>query len=95
MKDLKALLIGAVLGLAAFGVYAAYDYSHQPAKVLVRATVGAGATLWQLVDREMSKAGDDRDIRQVLYETVQLNELKSPNRLNVGDVIIIPVEVQK
>lgn len=95
MKTLKVLLIGAVLGLAAFGVYAVYDYSHQPEKVLVRATVGAGASLWQLVNREMDKAGDERDIRQVLYETVQLNELKSPDRLNVGDVIIIPLEVQK
>ena len=95
MKTLKALLIGAVLGLAAFGVYAAYDYSHQPEKVLVRATVSAGGTLWQMVAAEMDKAGDERDVRQVLYETVNLNNIKNPHLLDVGDVVIIPLEVKK
>lgn len=95
MKTAKAMLVGAVLSCALFGVCAAYNLSHQPEKVLVRATAGAGATLWQMVSREMDKAGDKRDIREVLYETVKLNELKSPNLLDVGDVIIIPLEVQK
>lgn len=95
MKTAKAMLVGAVLACALFSVCAAYNYTHQPEKVLVKATAGAGATLWQLVSREMDKVGDERDVREVLYETVKLNELKSPDRLNVGDVIIIPLEVQK
>lgn len=95
MQNLAAMLAGAVVACALFGVCAAYNLAHQPEKVLVKATAGAGATLWQLVSREMDKAGDKRDIREVLYETVKLNELKSPNLLDVGDVIIIPLEVQK
>lgn len=95
MKTAKAMLVGAVVACALFGVCAAYNLTHQPERVLVKATAGAGATLWQLVSREMDKAGDKRDIREVLYETVKLNELKSPNLLDVGDVIIIPLEVQK
>lgn len=95
MKTAKTMLVGAVVACALFGVCAAYNLAHQPEKVLVKATAGAGATLWQMVSREMDKAGDKRDIREVLYETVKLNELKSPNLLDVGDVIIIPLEVQK
>jgi len=95
MKTAKAMLAGAMLACALFSVCAVYNLATQPEKVLVKATAGAGATLWQLVSREMDKAGDSRDVREVLYETVKLNELKSPDRLNVGDVVIIPLEVKK
>ncbi len=95
MQNLAAMLAGAVVACALFGVYAAYNLVHQPEKVLVRATAGAGDTLWQLVSREMDKAGDKRDIREVLYETVKLNNLKNPSVVEIGDVVIIPVEVNK
>lgn len=95
MQNMAAMLASAAMACALFAAASAYNHINQPEKVLVRATVGAGGTLWQLISDEMRKAGDDRDIREVFYETVKLNNLKNPNVVEIGDMVIIPVEVNK
>lgn len=50
-------------------------------------TVHTGDTLWDLADRY---TGDSVDIRQVVYEIKELNQLDS-NVLEIGTSLIIPI----
>ncbi len=86
----KMLLLGSILVLICF----ANDYTKQVEKKTVQVTVKEGDTLWWLVSDEMTKMGDRRDIRKVIYETSELNAMKKQS-LQVGDVILIPLEVEK
>ena len=79
--------------LALCCVWAAYDYSRPVDRYVVRTVAGTGDTLWHIVGDVMAKAGDKRDIREVIHYTCEISGLKGG--LQPGDVILIPIEVRK
>lgn len=89
MKKLLTIL------LLACCVWQAWEYTHpQPVdRYVVKVTANEGDTLWHIVGDEMSKAGDKRDIREVIHHTRNISNIG--NTLKTGDTILIPIEVQK
>lgn len=79
--------------LAACCIWAAYDYSHPVDKYVVKTVAGEGDTLWHLVGGVMDSEGDTRDIREAIHRTREISNLKSD--LQVGDIVLIPIEVRK
>lgn len=79
--------------MAACCIWAAWDYSRPVDKYVVKTVAGEGDTLWNIVGDEMSKAGDKRDIREVIHHTRNISNIG--NTLNAGDTILIPIEVKK
>lgn len=79
--------------LAACCIWAAYDYSRPVDKYVVKTVAGEGDTLWHLVGGVMDSEGDTRDIREVIHRTREISNLKSD--LQVGDIVLIPIEVRK
>ena len=79
--------------LAACCVWAAWDSTRQTEKYVVKATAGEGDTLWHLVGDTMQRAGDRRDIREVIFYTKKISNLKGD--LQPGDIVLIPIEVRR
>lgn len=79
--------------LAACCVWAAWDYSRPVEKYVVKTVAGEGDTLWHLVGSVMEHEGDSRDIREVIFYTKKISNLKGD--LQVGDVVLIPIEVRR
>lgn len=79
--------------LAACCVWAAWDATRPTEKYVVKATACEGDTLWHLVGDTMQREGDRRDIREVIFYTKKISNLKGD--LQVGDVVLIPIEVQR
>ncbi len=74
-------------------VWAAWDYSRPVDRYVVRTVAAKGDTLWHLVGDTMQREGDRRDIREVVFYANQISNLKGD--LQVGDVVLVPIEVQK
>lgn len=87
MKKLLVIL------LMACCVWQVYDYTRPVDRYVVRTVANEGDTLWHIVGDEMSKAGDKRDIREVIHHTRNISNIG--NTLKTGDTILIPIEVQK
>lgn len=89
MKKLLVILLMAICA------WEAWDYTHpQPVERYVVRTVAAdGDTLWHLVGSVMDREGDMRDVREVIHYTQKISNLKGD--LQVGDVVLIPIEVKK
>ena len=89
---MKKLLIILLMAICA---WEAWDYTHpQPVERYVVRTVAAeGDTLWHLVGDVMDREGDRRDVREVIYYAKKISNLKGD--LQVGDVVLIPIEVVK
>ncbi len=79
--------------LAACCVWAAYDYSRPVEKYVVKTVAGEGDTLWHLVGGVMDSEGDHRDVREVIFWTRKISNIKGD--LRPGDVVLIPIEVRK
>lgn len=79
--------------LAACCIWAAWDYSRPVEKYVVKTTAGEGDTLWRLVGSVMEREGDTRDIQEVIYYTRKISNIQGT--LQVGDIVLIPIEVQK
>lgn len=79
--------------LAACCVWAAWDYTRPVDRYVVKATASKGDTLWHLVGDTMQREGDCRDIREVIFYTKKISNLKGD--LQVGDVVLIPIEVRR
>ncbi len=79
--------------LAACCIWAAWDYSRPVEKYVVKTTAGEGDTLWRLVGSVMEREGDTRDIHEVIYYTRKISNIQGT--LQVGDIVLIPIEVQK
>nr|DAL20751.1 MAG TPA_asm: hypothetical protein [Caudoviricetes sp.] len=79
--------------LAACCVWAAWDATRPVDNYVVKATAGEGDTLWHLVGDTMQREGDRRDIREVIFYTKKISNLKGD--LQVGDVVLIPIEVRR
>lgn len=79
--------------LAACCVWAAWDYSRPVEKYVVKTVAGEGDTLWGLVGSVMDDEGDHRDVREVIYWTRKISNIKGA--LQPGDIILIPIEVRK
>ena len=79
--------------LAACCVWAAWDATRRTEKYVVKATAGEGDTIWHLVGDTMQREGDRRDIREVIFYTKKISNLTGD--LQVGDVVLIPIEVQR
>lgn len=75
-------------------LWVAYDYTRPVDRFVVKATVNAGDTMWNIVSDEMQKAGDSRSIQKVIYETSRISGVHG-RALQVGDVLLIPIEVKK
>ena len=73
----------------------AWEYTHpQPVERYVVRTVAAdGDTLWHLVGGVMDREGDKRDVREVIHYTQKISNIRGD--LQVGDVVLIPIEVKK
>lgn len=79
--------------LVACCVWAAWDYSRPVDKYVVKTVAGEGDTLWNIVGDVMDSEGDNRDVREVIFWTKKISNLKGD--LQVGDVVLIPIEVRK
>ena len=79
--------------LAACCIWAAWDYTRPVDRYVVKVTAADGDTLWRLVGDTMQREGDRRDIREVIFYTKKISNLKGD--LQVGDVVLIPIEVQR
>lgn len=79
--------------LAACCVWAAWDATRPTEKYVVKAMAGEGDTLWHLVGDTMQREGDRRDIREVIHYTKNISNLKGG--LQPGDIVLIPIEVQR
>ena len=87
---MKQLLI---LICAACCLWTAWDMTRPEERYVVKTVANEGDTLWHIVGDEMSKAGDKRDIREVIHHTRNISNIG--NTLNAGDTILIPIEVKK
>lgn len=81
--------------LMACCVWQAWEYTHpQPVdRYVVRTVAAEGDTLWHLVGDTMQREGDRRDVREVIFYAKQISNLKDD--LQVGDVVLIPIEASK
>lgn len=79
--------------LAACCILAAYDYSRPVDRYVVKTVAGEGDTLWHLVGSVMEHEGDSRDIREVIFYTKKISNLKGD--LQPGDIVLIPIEVRR
>ena len=79
--------------LAACCVWAAYDYSRPVDRYVVKVTAAEGDTLWHLVGGVMDSEGDRRDVREVIFWTRKISNIKGD--LQPGDIVLIPIEVRK
>lgn len=84
-----------VILLMAICAWEAWEYTHpQPVERYVVRTVAAdGDTLWHLVGGVMDREGDKRDVREVIHYTQKISNIKGD--LQVGDIVLIPIEVKK
>lgn len=89
MKKLLVIL------LIACCVWQAWEYTHpQPVeRYVVKVTAADGDTLWRLVGDVMDREGDMRDVREVIHYTQKISNLRDD--LQVGDIVLIPIEVKK
>lgn len=89
---MKKLLIILLIAICA---WEAWDYTHpQPVdRYVVKVTASDGDTLWHLVGDVMDREGDRRDVREVIHYAKKISNLKGD--LQVGDVVLIPIEVVK
>ena len=79
--------------LAACCVWAAYDCSRPVDKYVVKTVAAEGDTLWHLVGGVMDSEGDRRDIHEVICYTRKISNIQGT--LQVGDIVLIPIEVRK
>ena len=86
MKKLLTIL------LLACCVWQMWEYAHpQPVdRYVVRAVAEEGDTLWHLVGDTMQREGDRHDVREVIFYTKKISNLKGD--LQVGDIVLIPIE---
>lgn len=89
MKKLLVILLMAICA------WEAWEYAHpQPVeRYVVKVTAADGDTLWHLVGDVMDREGDMRDVREVIHYTQKISNLTGD--LQVGDVVLIPIEVKK
>lgn len=76
--------------LVACCVWAAWDATRPVDNYVVKTVAGEGDTLWHLVGDTMQREGDRRDVREVIFYTKKISNLKGD--LQVGDVVLIPIE---
>lgn len=74
-------------------VWAAWDATRPVDNYVVKATAGEGDTLWHLVGDTIQREGDRRDIREVIFWTRKISNIKGG--LQPGDIVLIPIEVQR
>lgn len=79
--------------MAACCIWAAWDATRPVDNYVVKTVAGEGDTLWHLVGSVMEHEGDSRDIREVIFYTKKISNLKGD--LQVGDVVLIPIEVRR
>ena len=79
--------------LVACCVWAAWDETRPVDNYVVKTVAGEGDTLWHLVGSVMEHEGDSRDIREVIFYTKKISNLKGD--LQVGDIVLIPIEVRR
>lgn len=64
---------------------------EKQATISVPVVVHQGQTLWTICEREAEVVGDTRDIREIIYETVAHNNIKS-GMVYAGQTIEIVVQ---
>lgn len=79
--------------LVACCVWAAWDATRPVDNYVVKTVAGEGDTLWHLVGSVMEHEGDSRDIREVIFYTKKISNLKGD--LQPGDTVLIPIEVRR
>lgn len=79
--------------LVACCVWAAWDATRPVDNYVVKTVAGEGDTLWYLVGSVMEHEGDSRDIREVIFYTKKISNLKGD--LQPGDIVLIPIEVRR
>ena len=81
--------------LMACCVWQAWDYTHpQPVdRYVVKVIAADGDTLWHLVGDTMQREEDHRDVREVIFWTRKISNIKGD--LQPGDVVLIPIGASK
>lgn len=79
--------------LVACCVWAAWDATRPVDNYVVKTVAGEGDTLWHLVGDTMQREGDRRDIREVIFWTRKISNIKGG--LQPGDIVLIPIEVRR
>lgn len=79
--------------MAACCIWAAWDATRPVDNYVVKTVAGEGDTLWRLVSSVMEHEGDRRDIREVIFYTKEISNLKGD--LQPGDIVLIPIEVRR
>ena len=82
-KRCISLLVMIVLAISVFGVCNAFGETHVKTETVV---VKSGSTLWSIA----SDVDSNKDIRELVYEIQELNEIKG-NSIYAGQVIEIPI----
>lgn len=96
----KIILIGIIswitfCALVGYGVSALLSDNKQVINENV--SVNFKNTLWETVSDTMDKYNDQRDIREVIFETDKINGFKGNDylQLNNNDIIVVPVQYEK
>lgn len=87
---MKKLLICAALVVAAYILT-----STETKQVNVSVVIPEGGTVWDVTSDAMRKTGDNRDIREVIYHAVKLNDIKNVGKIPAGTTLVIPCEVER
>lgn len=90
---MKAALITIIV--IACTLFTANELMTNTEKINVTVVMGSGSTLWNEVGDAMSSTGDNRDIREVIYNTRRLNGIDNAGKIPIGTVLVIPCEVVK
>ena len=78
---------------AACCLWTAWDMTRPVERYVVKAVANEGDTLWHIVGDVMDREGDKRDVREVIHYTQKISNIKGD--LQVGDIVLIPIEVKK
>lgn len=87
---MKKILVCAALIAAAYILT-----STETKQVNVSVVIPEGGTVWDVTSDAMRKTGDNRDIREVIYHTVKLNDIKDVGKIQAGTTLVIPCEVKR
>ena len=78
---------------AACCLWTAWDMTRPVERYVVKTVANEGDTLWHIVGDVMDREGDKRDVREVIHYTQKISNIKGD--LQVGDIVLIPIEVKK
>lgn len=90
---MKKYAIAAFLAILVAVMIAFPPEAEQHEKIYVPYTVYSGDTLSDICIRLAEQYGDERDWREIVYDTRQHNNLPANDLIQPGDIILVELEV--